>query len=83
MTITLTKEQFERHMEEERVLEIRRNPPEVMDVAEVAAFLTVHTDTIRHDFAAGAMPGHKRGRRVLFLRDEIRAWLKGRTSVAR
>lgn len=80
MTITLTKEQFERHLDEERAMAIRREPPEVMTVIEVAEYLGLHKDTIYQMVAAGTLPVfrpmRRQGRNLRFLREDVRAWLK-------
>jgi excisionase family DNA binding protein len=47
----------------------------VLDAADVAALVGVHRATVLDWASAGTIPSRKRGRRVLFIRWEIEAWL--------
>jgi excisionase family DNA binding protein len=48
---------------------------DVLDAADVAALVGVHRATVLDWASAGTIPSRKRGRRVLFIRWEIEAWL--------
>jgi excisionase family DNA binding protein len=51
--------------------------PEVMNADQLAAFLGVNKDTV-YDYAnAGKIPHRRLGRRLLFSRAAILAWLQG------
>lgn len=49
---------------------------DVMHAREVAAFLRVPLSTVMQWARQGEIPAHKRGRRWLFLRPEVDAWLR-------
>jgi excisionase family DNA binding protein len=53
----------------------QRDAPEFMDVEELAAFLRVSPSTIYHRTRNGAIPTRRIGARLLFSREEIKAWL--------
>jgi|GEM_PF-253829 len=53
----------------------RPEAPEIMDVQELAAFLHVSPSTIYHRSRDGDIPTRRVGARLLFSREEIKAWL--------
>jgi len=53
----------------------QRDAPEFMDVEELAAFLHVSSSTIYHRTRSGDIPTRRIGARLLFSREEIKAWL--------
>lgn len=75
--VTLTEEQFEKYLEEMKALTLRANPPEVLTPDETGDFLTLHLDTVRARAALGEIPSKKIGKRMVFLRDDVLAWLRG------
>lgn len=78
MTVQLTSKQFAATLEQDRVLKLRSNPPEVMNAEEIAIFLDLHPETIYSMVQLGTIPCKREGRRLLFLRDVIREWLHNR-----
>jgi len=64
----------------------QRDAPEFMDVEELAAFLHVSPSTIYHRTRSGDIPTRRIGARLLFSKEEIKAWLTsakpGSTSAA-
>jgi excisionase family DNA binding protein len=48
----------------------------LMDVADVAAYTRLSTHTIRKHAQRGTIPVVRLGRRILFRRDEIDAWIE-------
>jgi len=64
----------------------QRDAPEFMDVEELAAFLHVSPSTIYHRTRSGDIPTRRIGARLLFSKEEIKAWLtsakSGSTSAA-
>jgi excisionase family DNA binding protein len=77
MTINLTDKQFQRQLEEQHKLELRRNPPQVMTTAEVAIYLNLTIDTIYQRVQQGTIPVHQEegGRKKVFLLEDIKLWL--------
>jgi len=53
----------------------RPEAPEIMDVDELAAFLHVSPSTIYHRTRNGDIPTRRIGSRLLFSREEIKAWI--------
>lgn len=53
----------------------QRDAPEFMDVEELAAFLHVSSSTIYHRTRSGDIPTRRIGARLLFSKEEIKAWL--------
>jgi excisionase family DNA binding protein len=53
----------------------RPEAPEIMDVEELAVFLHVSPSTIYHRSRNGDIPTRRVGARLLFSREEIKAWL--------
>jgi excisionase family DNA binding protein len=50
---------------------------DVMSAEEVAALVGVSTDTVLRWHAEGEIPGRRVGRKALFLKARIVAWLEG------
>lgn len=53
-----------------------RNTNGLMDVEQVAGYTRLSASTIRKRVAAGTIPVVRIGRRTLFKRDEIDAWIE-------
>lgn len=53
-----------------------RNTNGLMDVGQVAGYTRLSPSTIRKRVAAGTIPVVRIGRRTLFKRDEIDAWIE-------
>lgn len=70
--ISLTDEQFAAM----QAHAMRANPPEVMDVPELALFLGVSQDTVRTKTQLGEIPAKSLGTRILYYRESIREWLR-------
>jgi len=49
---------------------------EVMNLKEVSEFLDIHINTLRRWMVEGKIKGHKVGRKWMFLREELIAWIK-------
>ncbi|WP_186579721.1 helix-turn-helix domain-containing protein [Aquibacillus kalidii] len=47
-----------------------------MTVKETAAYMGVHTDTIYELVRKNAMPHFRMGRKILFTKEKIEAWVK-------
>lgn len=77
MTVSLNNTQFERFIEEQKRHMIRTSPPETMDVETLSIFLSRSPDIVYEKVALGTIPFHKDGKRLYFLRDEIREWQRG------
>lgn len=50
--------------------------PELLTVAEAAAFLKLHSDTVKRKARQGELPAAKIGRQWRFDMDELREWLR-------
>jgi excisionase family DNA binding protein len=50
---------------------------DVLDGREVAALLDLPVSTVLEYARRGVLPGHKLGRRWIFLRDEVEATVRG------
>jgi excisionase family DNA binding protein len=48
---------------------------QTLDLKEAAAYLKISPYTLRNWCAAKTIPFHKAGRRVVFFREELEAWL--------
>lgn len=48
---------------------------QTFDLKEAAAYLKISPFTLRNWCAAKTIPFHKAGRRVVFFREELEAWL--------
>ncbi|MDA0723577.1 MAG: helix-turn-helix domain-containing protein [Verrucomicrobia bacterium] len=59
----------------EQRVDLRRNPPLIMNAKEVATYLGVSPRKVRGDAAAGLMPCVKLGGRVLFRLKDVNARL--------
>lgn len=75
MAIKLTDKQFAMVLEQDRILKLRANPPEVLNVQELALVTDFHADTIYQKVAEGTIPHKKDGRRIIFIWDSIKKWL--------
>jgi excisionase family DNA binding protein len=64
---------------------ISSHPPltreDVLDGREVADLLDLPVSTVLEYARRGLLPGHKLGRRWIFLRDEVEATVRGKATV--
>jgi excisionase family DNA binding protein len=55
-------------------------PKEILNVDEAAALLGVHRQTVYDYASAGEIPHRRLGRRLLFSRRAIVAWVEGKAA---
>lgn len=75
--IRLTEAQFRMLLEQQRQLAIRTNPSEVLDVAEVAAFLGIAESTVYKLKGSEGLPFFNAGG-LKFRLDAVRQWARQR-----
>lgn len=49
---------------------------ETLDLQDAAGYLKIHPDTLQKRASNGEIPGAKVGRAWVFVRDELRLWLR-------
>jgi excisionase family DNA binding protein len=65
-----------RHARKARRAPVRERPPDILDVHNAAALLTVSADTVYDLFKSGELPARKVGRKWITTRAALMRWIE-------
>ena len=67
----------ETRLSHEAAIEIRRNPPRILNYAEAASFTTLSVRKLRQEVATGRIRARQSGKRILFRIEDLEEDLAG------